>query len=45
MHPAGIAIGAISRLILLAAVAQYFIGLDRTMKNFAAHLGKRVTVK
>lgn len=30
---------------LFRVIAQYFIGLDKTMKSFAAHLEKRVTAK
>lgn len=30
---------------LFRAIAQYFIGLDKTMKSFASHLEKRVTMK
>lgn len=30
---------------LFRAIAQYFIGLDRTMKSFASHLVKRVARK
>ena len=30
---------------LFRVIAQYFIGLDRTLKDFTANLGKRVAVK
>lgn len=30
---------------LFRAIAQYFIGIDKTMKSFALHLEKRVTMK
>lgn len=30
---------------LFRAIAQYFIGLDKTMRSFASHLEKRVTMK
>ena len=30
---------------LFRAIAQYFIGLDRTMKGFATHLEKRLAIK